>query len=275
MRLPQGRPEAIHPACRTRRSHSCPVARGATVPPAAACWARVVARAVARLPSRQAPGSLPRAPGARGQPPSRREGPCGSPPRPQHRAACFHASWGGLWRGRGGERGGVTAAAQGNGTGTPDAGASAPAPRGPRLREPARAAGSRAARGDGGVPSTPPRPAAWRDAALRRLDRPLRIGYIRASRVSAARASGRPGLGRPGRGKQPERFVYAQVRPQHKWNWNPTPDLYPRYGDVKPLLEAVDDLLVIMGSGTSCSDGSRLGVSQRLRQGGNAIFCCL
>ncbi len=49
--------------------------------------------------------------------------------------------------------------------------------------------------------------------------------------------------------KQPERFVYEQVRPLHKWNWNPTPGLYTRYGDVKPLLEAVDDLLVIMGSG--------------------------
>jgi tetratricopeptide (TPR) repeat protein len=49
--------------------------------------------------------------------------------------------------------------------------------------------------------------------------------------------------------KQPERFVYGQVRPQHKWNWNPTPGLYTRYGDVKPLLEAVDDLFVIMGSG--------------------------
>jgi hypothetical protein len=43
--------------------------------------------------------------------------------------------------------------------------------------------------------------------------------------------------------------VYGQVRPQHKWNWNPTPGLYTRYGDVTTLLEAVDDLLVIMGSG--------------------------
>src|SRR5215468_5133655 len=49
--------------------------------------------------------------------------------------------------------------------------------------------------------------------------------------------------------KQPEQFVYGQVRPQHKWNWNPTPGLYTRYGDVTPLLEAADDLLVIMGSG--------------------------
>jgi tetratricopeptide (TPR) repeat protein len=49
--------------------------------------------------------------------------------------------------------------------------------------------------------------------------------------------------------KQPEQFIYGQVRPQHTWNWNPTPGLYTRYGDVTPLLEAVDDLLVIMGSG--------------------------
>lgn len=49
--------------------------------------------------------------------------------------------------------------------------------------------------------------------------------------------------------RQPEQFVYGQVRPWHKWNWNPTPGLYTRYGDVKPLLAAVDDLLVIMGSG--------------------------
>jgi len=51
------------------------------------------------------------------------------------------------------------------------------------------------ARGDGGVPSTPPRPAARRDAALRRPDMPLRMGDGSASRVSAARASGRPGQG--------------------------------------------------------------------------------
>jgi Tfp pilus assembly protein PilF len=49
--------------------------------------------------------------------------------------------------------------------------------------------------------------------------------------------------------KQPERFIYEQMRPLHRWNWNPTPGLYTRYGEVKPLLEAVDDLLVIMGSG--------------------------
>jgi hypothetical protein len=31
--------------------------------------------------------------------------------------------------------------------------------------------------------------------------------------------------------------------------WNPTPGNYTRYGDVKPLMEKVDDLMVIMGSG--------------------------
>jgi tetratricopeptide (TPR) repeat protein len=49
--------------------------------------------------------------------------------------------------------------------------------------------------------------------------------------------------------KQPERFDYARMRWLPRWNWNPTAGLYTRYGDVKPLLEAVDDLLVIMGSG--------------------------
>ncbi len=47
--------------------------------------------------------------------------------------------------------------------------------------------------------------------------------------------------------KQPERFVYAEKRP---WAmWNPTPGRYTRYGDVRPLLEEIDDRLVIMGSG--------------------------
>ena len=47
--------------------------------------------------------------------------------------------------------------------------------------------------------------------------------------------------------KQPERFVYADLRPTSMWN--PTPGLYTRYGDVRPLLGAVDDRFVIMGSG--------------------------
>lgn len=47
--------------------------------------------------------------------------------------------------------------------------------------------------------------------------------------------------------QQPEKFLYDQVRPVS--NWNPTPGRYTRYGDVTPLVRAVDDRMVIMGSG--------------------------
>jgi len=47
--------------------------------------------------------------------------------------------------------------------------------------------------------------------------------------------------------KQPESFVYADVRPTS--SWNPTRGLYTRYGDVAPLLDRADDRFVIMGSG--------------------------
>jgi hypothetical protein len=47
--------------------------------------------------------------------------------------------------------------------------------------------------------------------------------------------------------RQPERFVYANVRAATMWN--PIPGLYTRYGDVQSLLDEVDDRLVIMGSG--------------------------
>jgi len=47
--------------------------------------------------------------------------------------------------------------------------------------------------------------------------------------------------------KQPESFVYGQVSPTSMWN--PTPGLYTRYGPVLPLLERIDDNLLIMGSG--------------------------
>jgi len=46
---------------------------------------------------------------------------------------------------------------------------------------------------------------------------------------------------------QPEGFDYARLMPLSMWN--PTPGLYTRYGEVAPLLAAVDDRLVIMGSG--------------------------
>ncbi len=47
--------------------------------------------------------------------------------------------------------------------------------------------------------------------------------------------------------KQPESFDYQTWMPFSMWN--PTPGLYTRYGDVRPLLGAVDDEMVIMGSG--------------------------
>jgi hypothetical protein len=47
--------------------------------------------------------------------------------------------------------------------------------------------------------------------------------------------------------KQPERFEYEHVSPVGQWN--PTPGMYTRYGDVRPLLDSIDDRMVIMGSG--------------------------
>jgi Flp pilus assembly protein TadD len=47
--------------------------------------------------------------------------------------------------------------------------------------------------------------------------------------------------------KQPEGFDYAQWMPVSMWN--PTKGLYTRYGDVLPLIVAIDDRLAIMGSG--------------------------
>ena len=47
--------------------------------------------------------------------------------------------------------------------------------------------------------------------------------------------------------KQPEKFNYNLV--SDTTMWNPTPGLYTRYGDVKPLLASVDDQLAILGSG--------------------------
>src|SRR5437879_9490412 len=47
--------------------------------------------------------------------------------------------------------------------------------------------------------------------------------------------------------KQPETFDYARVAPASMWN--PTPGVYTRYGDVRPLIEALDDRLAILGSG--------------------------
>ncbi|HEV7517176.1 MAG TPA: hypothetical protein VGR07_12815, partial [Thermoanaerobaculia bacterium] len=47
--------------------------------------------------------------------------------------------------------------------------------------------------------------------------------------------------------KQPEAFDYAHLLALP--TWDPTPGLYTRYGDVRPLLTAADDRLLLMGSG--------------------------
>lgn len=46
---------------------------------------------------------------------------------------------------------------------------------------------------------------------------------------------------------QPEHFDYQEVSTTS--NWNPTPGLYTRFGDVKQLLGSEDDRFVIMGAG--------------------------
>lgn len=46
---------------------------------------------------------------------------------------------------------------------------------------------------------------------------------------------------------QPEAFDYQDWMPLSMWN--PTPGMYTRFGDVRPLLNSIDDTLVIMGSG--------------------------
>ncbi|MEO6195794.1 MAG: FG-GAP-like repeat-containing protein [Thermoanaerobaculia bacterium] len=57
--------------------------------------------------------------------------------------------------------------------------------------------------------------------------------------------------------KQPESFDYQTWMPLSMWN--PTPGLYTRYGDVRPLLGEADDRMVVMGSG----DEIRLGFDAR------------
>ena len=47
--------------------------------------------------------------------------------------------------------------------------------------------------------------------------------------------------------KQPEAFTYNDATPTSLWN--PTPGHYTRYGDVRELVRAVDDKLIVMGSG--------------------------
>lgn len=59
--------------------------------------------------------------------------------------------------------------------------------------------------------------------------------------------------------KQPDTFLYGQLDTTSYWN--PTPGRYTRYGDVRELALAVDDKLILMGSGDELRlvfDGSNL-----------------
>jgi len=51
--------------------------------------------------------------------------------------------------------------------------------------------------------------------------------------------------------RQPEQFSYEPV--SFTAPWNPTPGLYTRYGEVTPLINEIDDRLVIIGSGDELS----------------------
>ncbi len=51
--------------------------------------------------------------------------------------------------------------------------------------------------------------------------------------------------------KQPERFLYHSLQPATAWN--PTPGNYTRFGAVEPLLNRIDDQMVIMGAGDELS----------------------
>ena len=70
--------------------------------------------------------------------------------------------------------------------------------------------------------------------------------------------------------QQPERFVYDDVRPIS--DWNPTPGMYTRYGDVEPLVTKVDDKLVIMGSGDELKLQFPAGQLPELRPGWRRDF---
>ncbi len=70
--------------------------------------------------------------------------------------------------------------------------------------------------------------------------------------------------------KQPETFFYESVSSTSFWN--PTPGLYTRYGDVRPLLENIDDRLAIMGSGDEIRILFRAGSLPALPQGWKRDF---
>ena len=78
--------------------------------------------------------------------------------------------------------------------------------------------------------------------------------------------------------RQPERFDYASWMPLGAADvstWNPTAGLYTRYGDVRPLLTGVDDLLVVMGSGDEVRLSFDAAALPRLRHGWRRDFLLL
>jgi hypothetical protein len=75
------------------------------------------------------------------------------------------------------------------------------------------------------------------------------------------------------RRQQPEQFVYDQVSMLS--NWNPTPGMYTRYGDVRPLVTDVDDRLVVMGSGDELKLSFPAGNLPALPQGWSRDFLLL
>ena len=91
---------------------------------------------------------------------------------------------------------------------------------------------------------------------------PARSGELRFRGFSAATMDAER--------KQPEAFVYADVKAAS--SWNPTPGLYTRYGDVRELLENVDDRLAILGSGDEVRLQFRADALPALRPGWKREF---
>jgi hypothetical protein len=73
--------------------------------------------------------------------------------------------------------------------------------------------------------------------------------------------------------QQPEQFVYSQVSPVS--NWNPTSGNYTRYGDVTPLVNKIDDKLIVMGSGDELKLSFAATTLPRLPQGWSRDFLLL
>lgn len=69
---------------------------------------------------------------------------------------------------------------------------------------------------------------------------------------------------------QPEKFIYNGATPTSMWN--PTPGSYTRYGDVSELARAMDDKLIIMGSGDELRLRFRADALPRLPSGWKRDF---